>query len=426
MRDVVLNPNLRTGQSECGRAEGRRSSVPLVASRLKNLPLIGGLYCCLKGLQQERSATRALSDYMRRAEDLGIVRPEASNLEEHLGRRLAGRAMSRWPKPKGQLHIFLAYYVSSWEAILPKALAPFGEVTAFNWREHGFNDRADDWLNHRERMNELMLQAFHSAHAAEPVDAVVGYLSGNNTAPETLQTMSREGAAIFNFCWDDKLFFPGEIVGGRYNSSAAIAHAVDLNLTNAPESVIKYAVHGGLAMFWPEAAHPEVHRPYDVPFEFDVSFVGACYGWRPRFIGRLRRRGIKVECFGKGWPNGPLSGEEMVRLYSRSRINLGFAGIGHSRRLMCLKGRDFEVPMSGGLYLTQDNPELKRVYDIGREIITFRDEEDCAQKLRSLLDDPARAAAIREAGRARALKEHTYERRWEQVFQLAGLLQPGQ
>ena len=42
-----------------------------------------------------------------------------------------------------------------------------------------------------------------------------------------------------------------------------------------------------------------------------------------------------------------MSNEEMVKLYSCSRINLGFAGVGHSKKLMCREGRDFEVPMSG-------------------------------------------------------------------------------
>jgi len=80
----------------------------------------------------------------------------------------------------------------------------------------------------------------------------------------------------------------------------------------------------------------------------------------------------------------------MSRIYARSRINLGFGGIGHSRNLVCLKGRDFEVPMSGALYVTQHNPELALVFDIGREIVTYRDESEL------------RAAHSRAAGRSRA------------------------
>ncbi len=272
-------------------------------------------------------------------------------------------------------------------------------------------------------MNADMLAAFREANCARPVDAVIGYLSGHNTSPETLREMASAGAAIFNLCFDDKLFFPGRIVGGRYTSPAALAATVDLNLTNAPESILKYAVHGGLAMFWPGAAHPEVHCPRRGNFEYDVTFVGSCYGWRPRFIADLRRQGLKVECFGQGWPNGPLSNEEVINLFSRSRINLGFGGIGYSRKLLCLKGRDFEVPMSGGLYLTQDNPELALVYDVGREIVTYKDASQCARQVMRLLGDPERANAIRQAGRQRALRDHTYETKWSQVFKRAGLIE---
>lgn len=214
------------------------------------------------------------------------------------------------------------------------------------------------------------------------------------------------------------------MVGGRYTSTAAIASVVDLNLTNSPESIIKYRVHGGLGMYWPKGACHDIHKPYRTRFEFDVSFVRGKYGWRPKFVERLQKMDIKVTCFGNGWENGPLSNEEMVRLYSLSRINLGFAAVGHSKKLMCLKGRDFEVPMSGGLYLTQDNPELSLVYEVGKEIVTYQKVRDCAEKIRYLLDHPEEAAKIRKAGRERALKDHTWERRFERIFKMVGLLNP--
>lgn len=390
--------------------------------QLKHIPLVGRANRLLKARLQERRAARSLAAYRRKARQTRLVCLEGQALQAAVRSRLADRGRQRWPKPKGQLHIFLAYYVSNWEAILPRALAPFGRVRTFEWRSEGYDDRATDWLQQRDAMNAAMLEAFQEANRQSPVDAVVGYLSGYNTAPQTLQAMAQAGAAIFNFCWDDKLAFPGPRFGRRYASPAALAHVVDLNLTNAKESIIKYQSHAGLAMFWPEAAHPEVHRSYDIPFEFDVSFVGARYSWRPDFIAELHRHGVQVACFGKGWPNGPLSDEDMVRLYSRSRINLGFSGIGHSRRLMHLKGRDFEVPMSGGLYLTQDNPELSMVFDVGKEIVTYTDAEDCAASIRTLLAEPERAAAIRAAGQARCRRDHTYNARWRQAFSVAGLL----
>jgi len=391
--------------------------------KVKNISWIYHANASLRARLQERSAVRELAYYRTKAARRGIVKLNKSNLTHALRSRLRSRGINPSSKKKGQLHIFLAYYVSNWEAVLPKALKSFGKVTEFEWRSWGFDDRSSDWLNVRDRMNEAMLAAFHDAHKLQPVDAVVGYLSGYNTDPRILRSMGDFGAVIFNFCWDDKLGFRGRRVGGRWTGPAALASAVDLNLTNAPDSIIKYMVEGGLAMFWPEAAHPDIHKPYNVPFEFDVSFVGGRYGWRPRFIDKLRKLGINVVTFGNGWENGPLSDEEMVKLYSRSRINLGFAGVGYSKKLMCLKGRDFEVPMSGGLYLTQHNPELSLVYEIGREIVTYRDVEDCAKKIKYLLGHPEEAEKIRRAGRERALKDHTWERRFEQIFRMAGLLE---
>ena len=373
---------------------------------------------------QEFRARRDAIRYSCKARKLGIHPLSEAGLVAELSVRLESRSRQRgWPKQKGSLHIFLCYAFNNWEVRLPGALGVFGKVSRFEWRAAGYDDRKPDWVSRRDSMNRAMLTAFHAANAEQPVDVVIGFLSGYTAAPETISEMTQLGAVVLNCCFDDKLGFPGRRVGGRYSSTAGIAHAVDLNLTSAPESLVKYAVHGGLALFTPEAADPGVHRPYDVPYEYDVSFVGGNYGKRGILIRKLAELGIKVECFGDGWPNGTVSDEEMVKIYSRSRINLGFAGIGYSNRLMCLKGRDFEVPMSGGLYLTQHNPELELVYEIGKEIVTYQDVEDCARQIRSLLADEIRAAAIRRAGRERALRDHTYEARWGKVFRLAGLLQ---
>jgi len=376
----------------------------------------------LKGPLQCRLASGGLARYRRQARHLGLRQPSEPELRQALADRLETRRITPRGKSKGDLHIFFPYALENWERVLAPALECFGRVTQFEWTSLGFNHHVSNWLKVRDEMNRSMLTAFQRAYSQESIDVVFGYLSGYTTDPEILAQMARAGAVIFNFSLDDKLHFPGKVAGGRYRNTAALAHVVDLNLTNAPESIIKYMVHGGLAAFWPEAADPDVHKPYDCNFEFDVSFVGKCYGWRPRFIQRLTKLGVKVECFGGGWPNGPLSDEEMVRLYSRSRINLGFAGVAHSRRLMCLKGRDFEVPASGGLYLTQNNTELDLVYDVGREIVTYADEHDCAAKIRELLADPHKAEAIRIAGYHRALVEHTWHGRFARIFTLAGLL----
>lgn len=392
-------------------------------AEMKQIPFFAEANAALKAALTEQEAARTYRRYVVEARKRGVRPLHGAERVTALRRRLHERASRLgWPKPKGGLHIFLGYASWNWEAVLPEALSPFGGVASFEWRSHGFAEERSDWLDHRDDMNAMMLASFRAANRRRPVDVVVGYFSGLTVSPETIREMTATGAIVCNFCFDDKLHFPGAIIGGRYTTTAAIAEAVDLNLTSDPEAISRYAVHGGLAMFHPEAASPRLHFPHDIPFVHDVSFIGARYGWRPRFIERLKALGIDVACYGQGWPNGAVTNEAMAEIYSKSRINLGFGGIGHSRKLVNLKGRDFETPMSGGLYLTQHNPELALVYDIGREILTYRNEADCAKIIRALLADPEHAAAIRARGHQRALRDHTYEARWTNTLKALGAL----
>jgi len=59
---------------------------------------------------------------------------------------------------------------------------------------------------------------------------------------------------------------------------------------------------------------------------------------------------------------GVLSDEDLVRTFSRTKINLGFAACWteerSTERITQVRLRDFEVPMSGGFYLTEYQDEL--------------------------------------------------------------------
>lgn len=391
---------------------------------LKRVRWIRAANSAVKAALQERVAATEQSRCEGLALQRGLGDLPVETLPEAIRARRAGRGLPPLAARDGDLNIFLAYPLANWEAVLEPALSAHGRVTSFEWRSRGYDDRRADWLRHRSSMNAAMLDAYHAACRERPVDVVVGYLAGWNTAPGTVREFARRGAAVLNFSWDDKLHYRGGYAGEWPAGPAALAAEVDLNLTNAPGSVVKYRIDGGLAAFWPEAASAAIHRPHDLPFEYDVAFVGTCYGWRPRLVRALERSGIQVAAFGHGWPAGPLPDSEMVSIYSRSRINLGFGGVGFSRRLLCLKGRDFEVPMAGGLYLTQHNPELERVFRLGEEILTYRDSAECIATIRELLSDPERCGRIRAAGRARALADHTWEKRFGQAFRMVGL-RPG-
>jgi spore maturation protein CgeB len=390
--------------------------------RLRRNAWIIQLWAIWRARQQESLIRREWQDYKQRAEKKGVpAELDDDSLRIRLRERLALRGLTL--KPKEKLHILYATPLGNWEKHnIPVALKHFGALTTFYLKEHGFDDKANNWLATRRELDRALVHFVAETHARRPVDILLSYLSGWHIVPDTINTINQMGITTCAFWWDDRLSFRGEMKGGRYTGVASLASAYDLNLTNASDSIVKYLVEGGLAVFCPEGANPEHFRPLERRFEYDVSFVGACYGQRPVYINYLKRYGIKVEVFGHGWPNGSVSEDEMVEIYNRSRINLGFSGIGYSMKEMCLKGRDFEVPMTGALYLTSEQHDLYRVYKVGEEVVTYRGKSDCLSKIRYLLDHEDKSTSIRVAARQRCLRDHTWVRRFSDLLKMINLL----
>jgi spore maturation protein CgeB len=78
--------------------------------------------------------------------------------------------------------------------------------------------------------------------------------------------------------------------------------------------------------------------------------------------------------------------------------------------------------MSGGFYLTEHSPELERVFEIGKEILTYKTFDELVKKIQYFLDYPDEAESIRRAGHRRALSEHTWEMRFEKIFTIMRLI----
>ena len=349
----------------------------------------------------------------------GLAIPDDSAIRLALQNRFPGLR----PKPKGELSIIAIYHNYNWEdTSLRPALEKFGTVRRYDWFEE-FNHARRDWRRSvKADMNRDLAARVGCWVGEERPDVIFTYLSGELVSPETVRALRAYGAPMIHFSLNDKEHFVGKVRGGLAFGSRDICRFFDLCWTSTEDALKKYCVEGALPVYLPEGANPELHRPWEQEKTIDVSFVGQCYGKRPETIRRLGEAGIRVEAFGYGWPGGPLSTEEMVRMYSRSRINLGFGGVEGHEETYCLKGRDFEIPMSGGLYLTEHHPELETVYDLGKEIVTYRGFDELVAKIRRLLANPDEAEAIRQAGFRRARKEHTWEMRFERVFTLMNLI----
>jgi spore maturation protein CgeB len=115
-----------------------------------------------------------------------------------------------------------------------------------------------------------------------------------------------------------------------------------------------------------------------------------------------------------------VSDEEYVRLYSASRISLGFSIVGDTHRTLRpqrqVRLREFEGPMSGAFCLTGFMEELGYHYEIGREIVCYRSAAELVDLARHYLAHDTERERIRRAGHARALRDHTWHRRFQALF----------
>ncbi|WP_214362260.1 CgeB family protein [Denitromonas iodatirespirans] len=304
-----------------------------------------------------------------------------------------------------------------------QALSRYADVRVFTREDgaYGQNDPRPPEI--RIPAITARLLALLESHAAEgwTPDVLMGQTWASVIDPDVLSVVrQRWGALIINISMDDRHQFVGpKLKNGQYGGVLPLVPHLDLALTAAPECVRWYESQGCPALYFPEASDPEIFRPMPTqPKVHDVSFVGARYGIREKLVTALRGAGIDVHAYGSGWEGGRLPVDAVPALFAQSRIILGVGTIGHCDDFYALKLRDFDAPMSGSCYLTHDNTDLHGLFDVGREIVTYRNIDDCLEKAKYLLAHEDERESIARAGHARAVGEHTWDLRFAGLFGL--------
>jgi spore maturation protein CgeB len=188
-----------------------------------------------------------------------------------------------------------------------------------------------------------------------------------------------------------------------------------------------------------------LYRKSALPYEYDVTFVGQPHGNRRAMVKTLSEGGIDVRCFGFGWDEGRVSQERMIQVFNQSRINLNFSNASvqsgnvierwtrglaasflgaKSKRQFSeqIKGRNFEVPGCGGFLLTSRADDLESYYELDKEIVCFDGLDDLIEKIQYYLAHDDERAAIARRGYERTQRDHTYGRRFEEIFWKIGLV----
>ena len=182
------------------------------------------------------------------------------------------------------------------------------------------------------------------------------------------------------------------------------------------------------------AKNPSLHEVF-VPDEaggdvaesaLDTSAAGPARGEAKVAAPQFGTGTADVDTSSYGGPR--LLQHELIKMFSQSRLSLGFATAGEShlaeKRLTHLRLREFEAPMSGALYLTEDQPELAEYFEPGTEVLTYTDQADLLDKARYYLAHPEQSERIRHAGLERARRDHTWQHSFSELFAAVGLHDP--
>lgn len=309
----------------------------------------------------------------------------------------------------------------------------------------------------RDEMNRRLLEAARRERA----DLMFTVLFDEELDPDVVRTISEETDTVtLNWFCDDHWRF--ESFTSRW------APCFNWVVTTAASALPKYRRLGYRNVIKSQwGCNDHLYRKLALPLVHDVSFVGQPHGSRRDVIDALRASGVEVYTRGRGWEEGRVSQEELIRIFNQSRINLnlpnastapldtsvrgrlrsstgrgiralpyGGRAIDTARALRArgtaaadrsatwyaeqIKGRNFEVPGCGGFLLTGRADDLESYYELGREVAVFSGVADLVQQVHYYLAHEDERLAIAEAGFRRTLREHTYRDRFAEIFATIG------
>lgn len=204
-----------------------------------------------------------------------------------------------------------------------------------------------------------------------------------------------------------------------YNG-AFYADKFDLFYTNSKYSLVnqydreKVNIH--LLPFAASTDHhfymPEIER------KFDLVVVGHAREDRLGVMRELSKR-FKVGIYGCGWESG--LGEvhgEVHGVQHTKAINGGLMYLSFAKTIagyMNVKVGLFEAIACNQVVITSYIEELNDYFDIGKEIICYKDDSELPGIIEYYLEHEEEREAIRKKAYERFLMEHTYLSRWKKV-----------
>jgi glycosyltransferase involved in cell wall biosynthesis len=230
-----------------------------------------------------------------------------------------------------------------------------------------------------------------------------------------------------------------------YDRDFAYLHAYDHVLYHSPA----YSADMGMSEklrycgaktidFWPQAVFDaafdsakDLATLERQPRDIDVLFIGALHVGKMPFLSRIKKAlGSRCRMYGlstlkrnvyfnlrfgfPGWVR-PVQFSEYVPLYQRTKIGFNV----HNRGDYTVGSyRLFELPANGVMQISDGGEYLNEFFQVGEEIIGYREADDLIDKIRFYLEHDAERQRIATNGYRRVMRDHRFRDRMRQAGEL--------
>jgi len=251
-------------------------------------------------------------------------------------------------------------------------------------------------------------------------------LMGDTISSRILKEARQQGVVIANWFHDTVL------APTRKDFVLNISPAYDYFFMIDSEDVLDYVKIGARCVrSIPLACAPEVHKRIHLTEEeqkkygSEVCFVGTLKFDREEVLSHLTDFDLgiwgnwikKNLLLARYYRGKHFFGNEAVKIFNAADIVLDI-NQGNENQRFYVTPRVFEVPACGAFLLTEENPYLSSLYEIGAEIICYKDEKDLKELIKYYLEHPEERRKIAQRGQERAYRDHTYKKRLQQIFSI--------
>ena len=150
-------------------------------------------------------------------------------------------------------------------------------------------------------------------------------------------------------------------------------------------------------------------------------------------VDQTKKAGIKITCYGVGWPNGSVSPEEFLDVIGRSKISLNLSNsvqwdlrhlikrplsiarnLKSGKNLEQFKARHIEIAALGACQVSFYCNGLENIFNIGEDIILYPTVDELPYIVKSLNNQESEK--IGKTG-VQAVSKYSYQKQFRALFE---------